>query len=109
MHQLLQNLVANGLKFHRPGVPPVVRIRAVDEKGATRIEVADNGVGFDDKYAERIFAPFQRLHARGEFEGTGMGLAIVRRITERHRGSVTATSTPDQGSRFVVTLPKHRT
>ena len=105
VRQLLINLVGNALKFHRPGVPPVVRVSATRRPDAVVLEVADNGIGFEEKYAERVFSPFQRLHGRETYEGTGMGLAIVRRIAERHGGSVVVTSVPGEGSRFVVTLP----
>ena len=109
MRQLLQNLIANALKFHRPGEAPVVRIlsEAAKNGGASqvRITVADNGIGFDMKYLDRIFTPFQRLHGRSEYEGTGMGLAVCRRIVERHGGILTAESAPGQGTRFLVTLP----
>jgi signal transduction histidine kinase len=67
--------------------------------------VADNGIGFDEKYLDRIFTPFQRLHGREEYEGTGIGLAVCRKIVERHGGSITAQSTPGQGATFIVTLP----
>ncbi len=106
MHQLLLNLVGNALKFHREGVPPVVRVgghRRPD--GAVELVVEDNGIGFKAKYAERIFTPFQRLHAKHEYDGTGMGLAIVRRIVERHGGTIAVESTPGVGSRFTCTLP----
>jgi signal transduction histidine kinase len=110
MRQLLQNLIANALKFHRPGVPPRVSVEGrCDPPGsagaACRIWVRDNGIGFDEKYLDRIFTPFQRLHGRGEFEGTGMGLAICRKIVERHGGKITARSTPGEGTTFRVTLP----
>jgi signal transduction histidine kinase len=110
MRQLFQNLIGNALKFHRPGVPPLVRITAGEapgEEGAPccRIEVEDNGIGFDVKYLDRIFTPFQRLHGRTEYEGTGMGLAVCRRIVERHGGTITAESTPGEGTRFLAMLP----
>ena len=105
MHQLLLNLIGNALKFHRKDMPPVVQVSAERRDGVLRLVVEDNGIGFDQKHAERIFSPFQRLHARHEYEGTGMGLAIVRRIVERHGGTVSVRSTPGQGSRFEVTLP----
>jgi signal transduction histidine kinase len=112
MRQLLQNLVANALKFHRAGETPVVKILAAVEKNGgaaqARITVADNGIGFDMKYLDRIFTPFQRLHGRSEYEGTGMGLAVCRRIVERHGGTLTAESAPGQGARFLVTLPVHQ-
>ena len=72
----------------------------------TRLWVADDGVGFDVKYLDRIFNPFQRLHGRTAYEGTGMGLAICRRIVERHAGVITAESTPGAGSTFTVLLPR---
>lgn len=109
MRQLVQNLLANALKFARPGVPPVVRVSAVltPERSPSRCElrVADNGIGFDEKYLTRLFAPFQRLHGRSEYEGTGMGLAICRKIAERHGGTITARSAPDEGTTFIVSLP----
>jgi signal transduction histidine kinase len=107
MHQLLLNLIGNALKFHREDVPPLVTVTAAHTREGLRLSVEDNGIGFDNRHAERIFAPFQRLHARGEYEGTGMGLAIVRRIVERHGGAITAESTPNEGSRFELTLPRH--
>jgi two-component system sensor kinase FixL len=113
MRQLLQNLVGNALKFHRDGVPPLVQISggvapASRESGThpmVRLEVKDNGIGFDLRYLERIFRPFERLHGRGEFEGAGMGLAICKKIVERHQGSIDARSTVGEGSTFIVTLP----
>jgi PAS domain S-box-containing protein len=106
MHQLLLNLIGNALKFHREGVPPVVRVSGQQEGPMVLLVVEDNGIGFETKYAERIFAPFQRLHGRGGYEGTGMGLAIVRRIVERHRGRVAAQGRPGEGARFEVALPQ---
>lgn len=109
MRQLLQNLIANALKFHRPGEAPIVKVSAdLQEEGADsccRMIVEDNGIGFDEKYLDRIFTVFQRLHGRSEYEGTGIGLAVCRRIVERHGGSITARSAPGQGSTFIVTLP----
>ena len=107
MRQLLQNLASNALKFHRPGVPPRVEIGGVTEDGRARITVTDNGIGFDEKYADRIFTMFERLHGRGKYEGTGIGLAICRKIAERHGGEITAKSRLGEGSTFVVTLPVH--
>lgn len=105
MRQLLQNLASNGLKFRRPDVPPVVRIRGSVNGAQAEISVEDNGIGFDPAYSERIFTIFERLHERTKYEGTGIGLAICRKIAERHGGSIRAESTPGAGSRFVVTLP----
>lgn len=106
MRQLLQNLVSNALKFRREGVPPAISVR-VANPGAWPCEllVEDNGIGFDEKYLDRIFTVFQRLHGRGQYEGTGIGLAICRKIAERHGGSITARSVPGQGATFIVTLP----
>jgi PAS domain S-box-containing protein len=119
MRQLLQNLIGNALKYYRPGIPPVVRIysrklEAMREEFSKddalplqtcEILVADNGIGFDEKYLDRIFTVFQRLHNKTEYEGTGVGLAICRKIVERHGGSITARSRPGEGATFVVTLP----
>jgi PAS domain S-box-containing protein len=119
MRQLLQNLIGNSLKYFRAGVPPVVRIycekpdarrpESLDESAPARqfceILVTDNGIGFDEKYLDRIFTVFQRLHKKGEYEGTGIGLAICRKIVDRHTGTITARSSPGQGATFVVTLP----
>ena len=110
IQRLLRNLLTNALKFHRPGVPPRIEITAeVESYGALpdvcRIEVRDNGLGFEEKFSERIFMPFERLHARGKYEGTGMGLAVCRRIAERHGGSIVARSQPGEGSSFIVRLP----
>jgi len=105
MRQLLQNLAGNALKFHRPGVAPLVRIDAAISDSRCRLTVEDNGIGFEEKYAERIFQMFERLHGRGAYEGTGIGLAICRRIAERHGGTIEARSKAGEGSTFTVTLP----
>ncbi len=114
MRQLIQNLIGNGLKFSQPDVPPVVRIgsRMLETSGddgeaipRCEISVSDNGIGFEEVYLDRIFELFQRLHGRQEYEGTGMGLAIVRKIVERHGGTITARSAPGNGATFLVTLP----
>ena len=73
-----------------------------------RLEVRDNGIGFDEKYLDRIFTPFQRLHGRSAYAGTGMGLAICRRIVERHHGAITARSAPGEGATFIVTIPVYQ-
>jgi signal transduction histidine kinase len=113
MRQLLQNLISNSLKFARAGEPPVVQVESrilprVEGNGEIpRFEllVRDNGIGFEEVYLDRIFELFQRLHGRQEFEGTGMGLAICRKIVERHGGTITARSAPEEGATFVVNLP----
>jgi signal transduction histidine kinase len=103
LHQLLLNLVSNALKFHQPGVPPIVSIQTRKQGRFLQLIVKDNGIGFAESAAERIFAPFERMDHT--YEGCGVGLAIVRRIAERHGGTVCATSTPGEGSRFEVILP----
>ncbi len=106
MRQLFQNLIGNALKFHRKGERPVVRVRCAATDGDRfRIVVEDNGIGFEEKYLDKVFAPFQRLHGRGEYEGTGMGLAICKKIVERHGGSITARSEPGEGATFLIELP----
>jgi PAS domain S-box-containing protein len=105
MHQLMQNLIHNGLKYHREGLPPDVQISASTARKHCRLMVKDNGIGFDMQYIDRIFKPFQRLHSRQEYEGSGMGLAICRRIVERHNGEITAESSPGNGATFIVSLP----
>lgn len=111
MRQLLQNLIGNGLKFARPNEPPQVEVSSRllpvvnGEIESCELTVRDNGIGFEEIYLDRIFELFQRLHGRQEYEGTGMGLAICRKIVERHGGSITAKSAPDAGATFLVTLP----
>jgi PAS domain S-box-containing protein len=111
MHGLLQNLIGNALKFHPTDQAPVVRVYAEpagetgpDGEPCVHIIVADNGIGFDEKYLERIFQPFQRLHGRSEYEGSGIGLAICAKIAEQQGGKITAHSAPGQGAAFIVTL-----
>ena len=117
MHQLLQNLIGNALEFHRPGVPPLVKVHGEplnghshlngEDAGAPvwKVRVEDNGIGFEEKYLDRIFSIFQRLHGRSKYEGTGIGLAVCRKIVERHGGTITARSAPGRGSTFTVTIP----
>jgi PAS domain S-box-containing protein len=106
MRQLLQNLIGNALKFHKDREKPVVEVRSALADGKLQIMVEDNGIGFEEQYLERIFVLFQRLHGKNsQYEGTGMGLAICKKIVERHGGSITARSTPGAGSRFIITLP----
>jgi PAS domain S-box-containing protein len=127
LRQLIQNLVSNALKFHPTGAAPVVQVQAKaitsgDARGHTsfvskanpdpsvtgeayEISVTDNGIGFEEKYLEKMFAVFQRLHGRQEYEGTGIGLAVCRRIVDRHGGVITARSKPGEGACFIVRLP----
>jgi light-regulated signal transduction histidine kinase (bacteriophytochrome) len=105
MRQLFQNLIGNAIKFRRPGVPPVVSVSAQELPGVYEITIEDNGVGFDEKHLDRIFKPFERLHARSEYEGSGMGLAICKKIVDRHGGTLSARSRPGEGTRFILSFP----
>ncbi len=121
IRQLLQNLVSNAIKFHRKEVSPLIKIscerltsQELCSDGASQTDefcqlmVEDNGIGFEERYLDRIFTVFQRLHGRGEYGGTGIGLAICQKIVQRHGGSITARSRPGEGSTFIVILPvKH--
>ena len=121
LQQLFQNLISNALKYSQPGVPPQITVqarivKALDvpqrlsaepgDKEFDLIEVQDNGIGFEQQYAERIFQMFQRLHGRSEYAGTGVGLSIVQKVAENHEGYVTAESEPGQGATFRIYFPK---
>ncbi|HEX2536033.1 MAG TPA: ATP-binding protein, partial [Chitinophagaceae bacterium] len=117
IRQLFQNLLSNSLKFCRENSTPVIHIFAELHPGNIsggestahyRIYFRDNGIGFDQKYADDIFMVFKRLHSYHEFEGTGVGLSICKKIVERHRGFIEAVSKPGEGSTFVISLPEHR-
>ena len=112
MHQLFLNLISNALKFHAENVSPSVRILsnenvtlASDASTFCEITVQDNGIGFEEQYLDRIFKPFQRLHGKDKYKGTGIGLSICLRIIERHCGRITAQSKVGQGSKFIIILP----
>lgn len=108
MRQLFQNLIGNALKFHQAGVPPKVAVTMKAHKEDDKyyeIHVTDNGIGFDEKYLDRIFSVFQRLHGRDTYEGTGIGLAVCRKIVERYGGEIDAKSQPKTGSTFIIKLP----
>ncbi len=121
MRQLFQNLISNAIKFQRPGEVPEVDIdgkvlQATDHRLAgagpgeeiCQIMVKDNGIGFDQKFGDQIFVVFQRLHSRTDFEGTGIGLAVCRKITDRHGGAIVAKSSEGEGATFIITLPVHQ-
>jgi len=133
IRQLMQNLIGNALKFQPQGATPLVKVqgrilvqpsargntafftRKQTEGGEVAVgedfcelTVVDNGIGFDEKYLEKIFAVFTRLHGRQDYEGTGIGLAVCRRIVDRHGGTITACSKPGEGATFIVLLPVHQ-
>lgn len=104
MQQLFQNLISNAIKFHRLGVPPEVEISAQERDGVWTVSVKDNGIGIEPQYANRIFVIFQRLHARTDFPGTGIGLAVCKKIVEYYGGKIWVESKPGEGSIFYFTL-----
>ena len=106
MRQLFQNLIGNGLKYIRPNVPPKIVVKSVPyDNGFCEILIEDNGVGFLEKYAEKIFEPFQRLNSSSDVQGSGMGLFICEKIMLRHNGTISVKSKPDEGSIFIIRLP----
>ena len=121
MHQLFQNLISNALKFHAPDTPPKITIASrsvigkevtlegvnlLPEKKYWEISVADNGIGFSNNYTDKIFLIFQRLHGRSEYEGTGIGLSICKKICEQHKGDLSALGKEGEGATFYIYLPK---
>lgn len=112
LHQLFYNLVNNALKFTQPGVPPVITISAQIENNngqeQAKIVVQDNGIGFEQEYADQIFGTFTRLHSKDKYEGSGLGLALCKNIVERHGGTIHAKGKPNEGATFIITLPAKR-
>ncbi|MET0602989.1 MAG: ATP-binding protein [Baekduia sp.] len=105
MRQLLQNLLGNALKFRRDGVTPEIAVRATVADGIAELTITDNGLGFDAQFATRIFRAFERLHGTSAYPGTGIGLALCRKIVERHHGTITADGHENEGATFTVRLP----
>jgi len=117
MRQVFQNILSNALKFSKSGILPEIKIwsdctderstesKALNNANYCRIYISDNGIGFDEQYLAKIFAMFQRLHGRAEYEGTGIGLSIVKKIVEKHNGIVTARSKEGEGTTFILVLP----
>ena len=106
VRQLFQNMIVNGLKYHRQGKPPEVTIRASETDDMVRAEVSDNGIGIAGDYYDDVFTMFRRLNPRKDYEGTGIGLTVCKRIVKRHGGEIWISSTPGEGSTFYFTLPK---
>jgi light-regulated signal transduction histidine kinase (bacteriophytochrome) len=119
MRQLFQNLIGNALKFRKKDVAPLIKVTAqpatipaaFEDDGAGggrlwQIKVQDNGIGFEEKYSEKIFEVFQRLHGRSEYQGSGVGLALCRKIVVRHNGSISAEASPNAGATFLITVPE---
>lgn len=104
--RLFQNLIGNALKYQRPIRPPVIRVTAEDKLDRWQFAIADNGIGIEADYLEAIFEPFKRLHSDDQYGGTGIGLAICKRIVESFGGTIWAESKPEEGSIFYFTLPK---
>ena len=113
MHHLFLNLISNAIKFRKDDVQPIITIQYCQQEIAQEqwhiIIVKDNGIGFEQEFADKIFVPFQRLHARTEYKGTGIGLAICRRIVERHGGKISATSILGEGTQFRIEIPVNNT
>lgn len=117
MRQLFQNLIGNALKYHKKDVAPLIKVYPAEQdlkaggsdtashNGFCHITVEDNGIGFEEKYAEKIFGVFQRLHGRSDYKGSGVGLAICRKIIDRHSGEIIAQGKPGEGAKFIITLP----
>ena len=120
IRQLFQNLISNSLKFTKKGFVPEIHIKSEKIEGLGmeglnrelvnntfyKIYIRDNGIGFDPKYADDIFVVFKRLHSYHEFEGTGIGLSICKKIVDKHNGQIKAESIPNEGSTFIITLPE---
>jgi two-component system, sensor histidine kinase and response regulator len=107
MHQLFQNLFSNSLKYQKKGIPPVIKLSSFfNDNGLWEINITDNGIGFDNKYAKKIFKLFERLHSRSDYEGTGIGLAICEKITKLHYGTIEVKSVKGEGTTFTIFLPQ---
>jgi signal transduction histidine kinase len=106
LEQLFQNLLSNSLKYRKEQVPPEIKIKGeMLLNGYYQVVIQDNGIGFKEEYLDRIFRPFERLHGESQYAGTGMGLAICKKIIERHGGQITASSIEGEGSAFILYLP----
>jgi light-regulated signal transduction histidine kinase (bacteriophytochrome) len=106
MQQVFQNLINNGIKYQKPGSQPKIHITFSETKTYWQFEVSDNGIGIDQQFYEKIFVVFQRLHHKNEYSGTGIGLAICKKIIENHNGKIWMDSVVGQGSTFYFTISK---
>ena len=107
IRQLFQSFLSNAIKFHEVGKPPKIEIKSrLNKQSGWEISIKDQGIGFNEKYKDRIFRPFERLHGRNEYEGTGMGLAICQKIAENHGGAISVKSQPGKGTCFSVIFPQ---
>jgi signal transduction histidine kinase len=105
--RLMQNLIANAIKYQKPRRLPVVHVGCEDDGDYWRISVRDNGMGIEDAFIDQIFEPFRRLHSWEGIQGSGLGLSVCRKIVESHGGRIWAVSEPDTGSTFFFTIPKN--
>ncbi|MEL6654574.1 MAG: ATP-binding protein [Bacteroidota bacterium] len=103
---LFQNLIANAIKFHRPGVPPYVEITVSAMNSYYLFRISDNGIGIPAEFKDSIFTLFQRLHGRGEYEGTGIGLSLCKKVVKSHLGEIWLDPNVTEGTTFCVQLPK---
>jgi signal transduction histidine kinase len=108
LFRVFQNLVSNSLKYSKKNISPNIKISIDDDDVYKVISVEDNGIGFDEKYKDKIFEQFQRLHGKDEYSGTGMGLAIVKKIIENHQGKIEVTSKQNEGTLFKLFLPNEQ-
>lgn len=107
LFQLFQNLISNSIKYNQN--QPLINIDVKADKSKWLFSIKDNGIGFDEKFKERIFVAFQRLHRREEYDGSGIGLAVCKKIVNRHGGTISVNSKPGEGSTFHFSLPKNNT
>ncbi len=108
LYQLFLNLITNSIKFKKEDQPPIINISSrKNGNNDWEIYVEDNGIGFDEQFVDRIFSPFQQLHGKSEYEGSGLGLSICKKIAQQHNGTLSAKSQPGKGSMFIITLPDY--
>ena len=109
LERVFQDLISNSLKYRKEDIVPEIAIEAKLNKDQVQIDFIDNGIGFENEFKDKIFQQFQRLHGRSEYSGTGMGLATVKKIIEKHSGDIEVDSSPGKGSKFTLNIPVHQT